>query len=75
MAGFVPVARFGRTPDHKEPASGRYVAESAFWTPAALLAEPDVRWEADILSWTERHPAPWPNIISSASSMAWLSNH
>lgn len=45
MAGLVPVARFGGAPDHTKSAFGRYVAEAAFWTPAALLPGPNVRWE------------------------------
>lgn len=45
LAGLVPVARFGGDPDHTRSAFGRYVAEAAFWTPAALLPGPDVSWE------------------------------
>jgi hypothetical protein len=45
LAGLTPVARFGGTPDHTRSAFGRYVAEAAFWTPAALLPGPDVKWE------------------------------
>lgn len=42
----IPVARAGGNPDHTRSAFGRYVAEAAFWTPAALLPGPGVRWEA-----------------------------
>jgi len=42
----VPVARAGGAPDHRRSAFGRYVAEAAFWTPAALLPGPGVTWEA-----------------------------
>ncbi|MFN6980091.1 MAG: DUF6544 family protein, partial [Gemmobacter sp.] len=47
MMGLIPVARMGGTPDHSRAAFGRYVAEAAFWTPAALLPGPSVAWEAD----------------------------
>jgi hypothetical protein len=43
--GLVPVARQGGDPDHTRSAFGRYVAEAAFWTPAALLPGPGVTWE------------------------------
>lgn len=46
MAGLAPVARFGGDPDHARSAFGRYTAEAAFWTPAALLPGPHVSWEA-----------------------------
>jgi len=42
----IPVARLGGTPDHTRSAFGRYVAEAVFWSPAALLPGPRVRWEA-----------------------------
>ncbi|MDF1722714.1 MAG: hypothetical protein P1U65_18735 [Minwuia sp.] len=45
MAGLTPVARFGGDPDHARSAFGRYVAEAAFWTPAALLPGPGVTWQ------------------------------
>lgn len=45
MIGLAPVARFGGDADHTHSAFGRYVAEAAFWTPAALLPGPDVTWE------------------------------
>lgn len=47
MAGLVPVGRFGDNKDHRHAAFGRYVAESLFWAPAALLpavAGEAVRW-------------------------------
>lgn len=46
IGGLVPVARFGGDLDHTRSAFGRYVAEAAFWTPAALLPGPGVTWEA-----------------------------
>ncbi len=46
FAGLAPVARFDGDPDHARSAFGRYVAEAAFWTPAALLPGPRVVWEA-----------------------------
>jgi hypothetical protein len=46
LAGLAPVARLGGSADHTRSAFGRYVAEAAFWTPAALLPGQDVTWEA-----------------------------
>ena len=46
ILGLIPVARLGGTTDHARAAFGRYVAEAVFWTPAALLPGPGVRWEA-----------------------------
>ena len=46
LMGLIPVARAGGTSDHRRSAFGRYVAEAAFWTPAALLPGPGVAWEA-----------------------------
>lgn len=45
LLGLGPVARSGGTADHARSAFGRYAAESVFWTPAALLPGPNVRWE------------------------------
>lgn len=45
LMGLLPVARFGRDPDHTRSAFGRYVAEAVFWAPAALLPSPGVTWE------------------------------
>lgn len=45
MAGFVPVARIETSVDHKRSAFGRYIAESLFWTPAALLPSSNVIWD------------------------------
>jgi len=45
MAGLAPVARFGGDNDHARSAFGRYVAEAAFWTPAAILPSRHVTWE------------------------------
>lgn len=41
----IPVARLGGDPDHTRSAFGRYVAESLFWTPAALLPGPGITWQ------------------------------
>lgn len=46
ILGLVPVARLGGDPDHARSAFGRYVAEAAFWTPAALLPGPGVEWSS-----------------------------
>ncbi len=46
ILGLIPVARLGGNADHARAAFGRYVAEAAFWTPAALLPGPGVTWEA-----------------------------
>ena len=43
--GLVPVARLGGDQNHARSAYGRYVAESIFWTPAAVLPGPGVAWE------------------------------
>jgi hypothetical protein len=56
----IPVGRLGGDPDHARSAFGRYVAEAAFWTPAALLPGPGVTWEAvsgDTARVTVRHGA------------------
>ncbi len=45
LAGLAPVARFGGDPDHARSAFGRYTAEAAFWTPAALLPGAGATWE------------------------------
>ncbi|WP_420430913.1 DUF6544 family protein [Hyphobacterium sp.] len=46
LAGLFPVARLGGEPDHARSAFGRYIAESVFWSPAALLPGPGVSWMA-----------------------------
>lgn len=46
MGGLAPVARSGGDADHARSAFGRYAAEAAFWTPAALLPGPNVTWES-----------------------------
>jgi len=46
LLGLLPGARAGGNRDHARAAFGRYVAEAAFWTPAALLPAGNVRWEA-----------------------------
>ena len=45
ILGLIPVARMGGDADHAQSAYGRYVAESVFWTPAAVLPRPGVVWE------------------------------
>ncbi len=44
MGGLIPIARQGGSLDHARSAFGRYVAESIFWTPAAVLAGPGITW-------------------------------
>jgi len=44
--GLIPVARMGGDSDHMRSAFGRYVAEAVFWTPAAFLPNPGLKWEA-----------------------------
>lgn len=54
----IPVARLGGDVDHARSAFGRLVAESLFWTPAALLPGRTVSWEAaapDVARVTVRH--------------------
>jgi hypothetical protein len=46
LAGLVPVARAGGTPDHTLSGFARYVSEAVFWTPAALLPRLGVDWKA-----------------------------
>ncbi len=58
LAGLVPVVRVGGDTDHHRSAYGRAVAEGTFWTPAAFLPGPGVRWEevsADTARVTLRH--------------------
>lgn len=45
ILGMIPVARMGGDLDHTRSAYGRYVAESVFWAPAAVLPGPGVSWE------------------------------
>lgn len=45
ILGFIPVARMGGSSDHSRSAYGRYIAESVFWTPAAILPREGVSWE------------------------------
>ncbi|SNY58866.1 hypothetical protein SAMN06297280_3504 [Arsukibacterium tuosuense] len=40
----LPVARQGASPDQRRSAFGRYVAESLFWTPAAVLSGTGITW-------------------------------
>jgi hypothetical protein len=42
----LPIVRAGGNADHARAAFGRVVAEAAFWTPAALLPQTGVSWEA-----------------------------
>ena len=46
LAGILPVARAGGTPDHTLSGFARYVAETVLWTPAAVLPGPGVTWQA-----------------------------
>ena len=46
LFGLLPVARVAGGPDHHRSAMGRMAAEAVFWTPAALLPGPGIRWEA-----------------------------
>ena len=58
LAGLAPVARFGGDPDHTRSAFGRYAAEAAFWTPAAILPGPHISWEnigQDTVRYTMTH--------------------
>ncbi|SDZ06698.1 hypothetical protein SAMN05444004_105250 [Jannaschia faecimaris] len=58
LFGLIPVARLGGDVDHSRSAFGRYVAEAAFWTPAALLPGPNVTWvpvDEDTARVTVRH--------------------
>lgn len=43
--GLLPVARMGGDADHTRSAFGRYIAESLFWTPAALLPGQGIDWQ------------------------------
>ena len=42
----LPIARAGGDRDHLRSSFGRIVAEAMFWSPAALLPQANVRWEA-----------------------------
>lgn len=46
LMGLLPVARMGGNSDHTRSAFGRYIAESVFWSPAAVLPRPGIVWEA-----------------------------
>lgn len=46
IAGLIPVARTGSTPDHDRSAYARQVIEAAPWCPTALLPGPGITWEA-----------------------------
>ena len=45
LSKLIPVARVSGGSDVARSAAGRAIAESVFWTPAALLPGPDVVWE------------------------------
>lgn len=45
LGGLAPVVRVGGSADHFRSAFGRVVAEGTFWTPAAFLPGPGIRWE------------------------------
>jgi len=42
----IPAVRAGGDRDHLRAAFGRVIAEAVFWTPASLLPQHGVRWEA-----------------------------
>lgn len=44
LAGVVPVARMGNNTDHAKSSFGRFMAESIFWVPGALLPSSMVTW-------------------------------
>lgn len=46
ILGLIPVARLGGDADHARSAYGRYIAESVFWAPSAVLPGPGVVWES-----------------------------
>jgi len=46
LAGLIPVARMGNNPDHAKSSFGRFMADSIFWVPAALLPSAAVTWSA-----------------------------
>ncbi|MBS3651616.1 hypothetical protein KEU06_23640 [Pseudaminobacter sp. 19-2017] len=45
LAGILPVVRAGGESNHFRSAFGRVVAEGTFWTPAAFLPGPGIRWD------------------------------
>lgn len=58
ILGLIPVARLGGDADHARSAFGRYVGEALIWSPAALLPNPGISWEAvtdDTARVTVRH--------------------
>ncbi|MEZ5659889.1 MAG: DUF6544 family protein [Burkholderiaceae bacterium] len=60
VLGLLPVARISGDEDHRRSAYGRYVAESVFWTPAAVLPGPGITWQGlgpDTARVTVRHGA------------------
>ncbi len=46
LSDLIPVVQVRDDPDHYYSAIGRMLAESLFWTPAALLSSVPVTWEA-----------------------------
>lgn len=46
VAGLVPVARAGGTPDHRLSAFGRYMSATALWLPTALMPSESLRWSS-----------------------------
>jgi len=44
LTGLVPVARLGNSADHARSSFGRYMADSLFWVPGALLPSKSVVW-------------------------------
>lgn len=58
LMDLLPVARMGGDADHRRSAFARYVAEAIFWTPAAVLPGPGIRWtqvDADCVRLTVTH--------------------
>ncbi|MCI1191478.1 hypothetical protein MOJ79_06445 [Calidifontimicrobium sp. SYSU G02091] len=46
LLGWLPLVRAGGDADHLRSAFGRVAAEAVFWSPAALLPDQGVTWEA-----------------------------
>ena len=42
----IPVVHVGGTPDYNRSSFGRVVAEAAFWSPASLLPQQGISWQA-----------------------------
>lgn len=46
LAHVIPVARAGGTEDHTLSGFARYISEAIFWTPAAVLPQSGITWDA-----------------------------